>query len=219
MEELPVVAESAADDQRTIAALRAGDEGAFLALVRKLHPAMIRLAGSFVQSAAVAEEVVQEAWLGLLKGLDGFEGRSSLRSWIFGILVNCARSRGVREARSLPFSSLGPEEDEGEPVVDPSRFLPPDHPRWPGHWSSPPEAWAEQKLLDQEAALAARRAIEALPGRQREVITLRDVEGWASDEVCHALRISEANQRVLLHRARSKVRAALEEHFGTGGRR
>jgi RNA polymerase sigma-70 factor, ECF subfamily len=219
MEERPAPGESAHDDQPTIAALRAGNEAVFLAFVRKLHPAMIRLATSFVQSAAIAEEVVQEAWLGVLKGLDGFEGRSSLRSWIFGILVNCARSRGVREARSVPFSSLAPDDDEGEPAVDPSRFLPPDHPRWPGHWSAPPQPWAEQKLLDKEAVAAVRRAIETLPGRQREVITLRDVEDWASDEVCEALQISEANQRVLLHRARSKVRAALEQYFGSGGGR
>jgi len=153
----------------------------------------------------------------VLKGLAGFEGRSSLRRWIFGIVTNCAKSRGTREARSTPFSSLAAEGDD-EPAVDPSRFLPPDHPRWPGHWSAPPVAWAEEKLIQRESLEAAQKAIEQLPRGQREVIVLRDVQGWASEEVCEALGLSEVNQRVLLHRARSKVRAALESHFQDGGR-
>src|SRR5262249_52571295 len=177
----------------------------------------LRVAQAFVSSAAVAEEVVQEAWLGVLNGLEGFQGRSSLRSWIFGILTNCARTRGARESRSAPFSSFGaPEEDE--PAVDPSRFLGPEHPRWPGHWASPPEQWAEQKLATRETLEFVRRAIEALPPAQRRVITLRDVEGWDSPETCEALGISEANQRVLLHRARSKVRAKVEEFMREGSR-
>jgi len=176
---------------------------------------MLRVASAFVSSRAVAEEVVQEAWLGMLKGLASFEGRSSLRHWIFGILTNCARSRGVREARSVPFSSLGAEEDEG-PAVDPGRFRPPDDSHWPGHWSAPPVAWAEEQLLRREAVQAAQRAMEALPAGQRAVITLRDVDGCESAEVCEMLGISDANQRVLLHRARAKVRAALEQHFQTG---
>ena len=170
-------------------------------------------------SRAVAEEVVQEAWLAVLKGLAGFEGRSSLRRWVFGILTNCAKARGTREARSVPFSSVGSPENEDEPVVDPSRFLPPDHPRWPGHWSAPPVAWADEKLMQQESLQAAQRAIDQLPRSQREVIVLRDVEGWESNEVCELLGLTEVNQRVLLHRARSKVRAALELHFQAGGRR
>jgi len=206
------------DDQHTLAALRAGDEKAFLVIVQRLHPSMLRVASAFVSSRAVAEEVVQETWLGVLKGLAQFEGRSSLRRWIFGILANCARSRGVREARSVPLSSLGREEDEG-PAVDPSRFRPPDDSHWPGHWSAPPVPWAEEQLLRGEAVEAAERAVEALPASQRAVITLRDVEGCDSKEVCQTLGISEANQRVLLHRARSKVRAALEDHFELGDRR
>jgi len=217
VDETVAAARAVLDEEPALAALRAGDEQAFLALVRQLYPAMLRVASIFVSSRAVAEEVVQEAWLGVLKGLGGFEGRSSLRRWIFGILTNCAKARGVREARSVPFSSLGAEGDD-EPAVDPSRFLPPDHPRWPGHWSEPPVAWAEEKLIQRESVRAAQRAIEQLPRNQREVIVLRDVEGWESPDVCEALGISEVNQRVLLHRARSKVRAALEQHFQAEGR-
>lgn len=204
------------EEDRVLAGLRAGDEKAFLVLVQRLHPSMLRVASAFVSSRAVAEEVVQEAWLGVLTGLAKFEGRSSLRRWILGILTNCARSRGVREARSIPFSSLGADNDEG-PAVDPSRFLPPNHSRWPGHWSEPPVRWAEEQLIRREAVDAAERAIETLPPKQRAVITLRDVEGCESAEVCEVLGISEANQRVLLHRARAKMRAALERHFQTGG--
>jgi RNA polymerase sigma-70 factor (ECF subfamily) len=208
-------AQDSADDARVIAALRAGDEKAFLALVQSLNAPMLRVASVYVSSRAVAEEVVQEAWLGVLKGLAAFEGRSSLRRWIFGIVTNCARSRGVREARSTPFSAMGPAEDD-EPAVDPGRFLPPDHPRWPGHWSQPPTAWAEDQILNKESVAVVDAAIGRLPVTQREVITLRDVLGWSSEEVCESLGISEGNQRVLLHRARSKVRAALEKHFAAG---
>ncbi|HWE23689.1 MAG TPA: sigma-70 family RNA polymerase sigma factor [Myxococcales bacterium] len=208
----------AQDEATLVAALRAGDEKVFVALVRELHPSMLRVASLFVSSRALAEEVVQETWLGVLKGLAAFEGRSSLRRWIFGILTNCAKARGTREARSVPFSSVGTQENEDEPVVDPSRFLPADHPRWPGHWSAPPVAWADEKLIQQESLQAAQRAIDQLPRSQREVIVLRDVEGWESDEVCELLGLTEVNQRVLLHRARSRVRAALELHFQAGGR-
>jgi RNA polymerase sigma-70 factor (ECF subfamily) len=193
----------------TVDALRRGDEGAFLALVKLHHASMLRVASLFVSSSAVAEEVVQEAWLGVLNGLDSFEGRSSLRAWIFGIVTNCAKTRGVREARSSPFSSFDEPADD-ESAVDASRFLGSDHPRWPGHWASPPEQWAEDKLLTKEMVAFVHEAIEALPPNQRRVITMRDVEGWTSAEVTRALGISEVNQRVLLHRARSKVRAALE---------
>ena len=205
------------DDARLVEALRRGREEAFLALVRRHQPSMLRVASTFVSSAAVAEEVVQEAWLGVLHGLDGFQGRSSLRSWIFGILTNCARSRGVREARSAPFSSFT-SPDEDEPAVDPSRFLGADHPRWPGHWASPPEQWAEEKLANKETLEFVRQAIADLPPVQKQVITLRDVEGWTSTEACEALGVSEANQRVLLHRARSKVRARVEQFMQGGSR-
>jgi len=208
-------AQASAEDAPVVAALRAGDEKAFLALVQSLNAPMLRVASVYVSSRAVAEEVVQEAWLGVLKGLSAFEGRSSLRRWIFGIVTNCARSRGVREARSTPFSAMGPAEDD-EPAVDPGRFLPPDHPRWPGHWSEPPTAWAEDQVLNKESLGVVEAAIALLPVNQREVITLRDVLGWTSEEVCESLKISEGNQRVLLHRARSKVRGALEKHFAAG---
>ncbi|MFL5363345.1 MAG: RNA polymerase sigma factor [Myxococcales bacterium] len=208
-------AHASAEDAPVVAALRAGDEKAFLALVHSLNAPMLRVASVYVSSRAVAEEVVQDAWLGVLKGLSAFEGRSSLRRWIFGIVTNCARSRGVREARSTPFSAMGPAEDD-EPAVDPGRFLPPDHPRWPGHWSEPPTAWAEDQVLNKESLGVVEAAIALLPVNQREVITLRDVLGWTSEEVCESLGISEGNQRVLLHRARSKVRAALEKHFAAG---
>lgn len=200
------------DDGRVVEALRRGDEATFLEVVNKHHSAMLRVASSYVSSAAVAEEVVQEAWLGVLKGLASFQGRSSLRSWIFGILTNCAKSRGVREARSTPFSAFD-NPDEDEPPVDPSRFLGSDHPRWPGHWASPPEAWADEKVVARETAGFIAEEIERLPPAQRQVVTLRDVEGWTSAEICAALGISEGNERVLLHRARSRIRAALERRF------
>ncbi len=216
-ERLPDPSAPASDDARLVEALRRGSEEAFLALVRRHQASMLRVAQAFVSSAAVAEEVVQEAWLGVLHGLDGFQGRSSLRSWIFGILTNCARSRGVREARSAPFSSFtAPDEDE--PAVDPSRFLGADHPRWPGHWASPPEQWAEEKLANKETLEFVRQAIAELPPTQKQVITLRDVEGWTSQETCEAVGVSEANQRVLLHRARSKVRARVEQFMQGGSR-
>jgi len=195
-----------------IAALRRGDEGAFLVVVRRYHAPMVRVARAFVSSEAVAEEVAQESWVAVLEGLAGFEGRSSLRSWMFSIVANRARTRAQREARSTPLSALG-EVDEG-PAVDPGRFLPPDHPRWPGHWATPPERWADEQLAVHETVELARRAMESLPAVQRQVIVLRDVEECSADEVCQALGISDGNQRVLLHRARSKVRAILEAHLG-----
>ena len=218
MDDLRAAAASA-EDARILDALRAGDEKAFLALVQSLNGPMLRVASLYVSSRGVAEEVVQEAWVGVLSGLPRFEGRSSLRRWIFGILANCAKSRGVREARSTPFSDIGPQDDEDEPAVDPSRFLPPDHPRWPGHWSAPPTAWADEQVLNKESLAVVEAAIAQLPMNQREVITLRDVLGWNSAEVCESLGLSEGNQRVLLHRARSKVRGVLEKHFGAGGGR
>ena len=200
------------EDLQLVAALREGDEAAFLAVVRRHHPSMVRVARAFVASDAVAEEVVQEAWLGVLDGIGQFEGRSSLRSWLFSIVANRARSRAAREARSAPFSSW--DEPDEEPAVDSSRFLPQDHPRWPGHWSSPPERWPEEKLLLRETLDLAREAIAALPEAQRQVIILRDVEGCDAEEVCQALGVTDGNQRVLLHRARSKVRAMLESQLG-----
>jgi RNA polymerase sigma-70 factor, ECF subfamily len=164
-----------------------------------------------VRSRAVAEDVVQEAWLGVLNGIDRFEGRSSLKTWILRIVANRARTRGERESRSVPLSSLAADD---EPSVDPDRFFPPDHPRFPGGWSAPPEPWPEDALLAEETLEQVRAAIEKLPPRQQEVIVLRDVEGLDADEVSQALDISPGNQRVLLHRARSKVRGELERYLG-----
>ncbi len=200
-----------------VRALRAGDEIAFMMLVERYQGQLLRVARMYVASHAVAEEVVQEAWLGVLKGLDAFEGRSSLRTWIFRILVNIARTRGQRERRSVPFSSLWAAEGE-EPAVEPERFLP-ESERWTGHWADAPSSWEtvpEERLLSSETLAHVGAAIEALPPNQREVIRMRDVLGWSSPEVCNALDISETNQRVLLHRARSKVRRALEGYLGEG---
>jgi RNA polymerase sigma-70 factor, ECF subfamily len=196
-----------------LAALRAGDEAAFMALVRRHHAAMVRVAQIYVSRRDVAEEVVQEAWVGALRGLDRFEGRSSLKTWLFRIVTNLAKTRAAREGRTIPFSALRTPGSVPEPAVEPERFRPPDDARWPGHWAARPVEWPEQRLLETESLARIREAIEELPDNQRAVITLRDVEGWSSDEVCNALELSETNQRVLLHRARSKVRRALERYL------
>jgi RNA polymerase sigma-70 factor (ECF subfamily) len=209
---------ASAEDRRLVEALRQGDEVAFMRLVEAHHKSMLRVARLFVPDEAVAEDVVQEAWLGVLRGLDRFEGRSSLKTWIFRILTNRAKTRGQREGRSLPFSSLGESEMDGdEPAVDPDRFCPPDDPEWAHHWVVFPRDWGElpeDRLLARETLSIIQAALDMLPPTQREVITLRDVDGWTSEEVCNALQISETNQRVLLHRARSKVRRALERYLG-----
>jgi RNA polymerase sigma-70 factor (ECF subfamily) len=206
-----------ADERRLVAGLRAREEWAFMELIDRYGASLLRVALLFVASRAVAEEVVSETWLGVLTGIDRFEGRSSLKTWLFRILTNRAKTRGVRESRSIPFSSLaGAEVGEDEPAVDPDRFLPADHERWPGHWASAPRSWAElpdQRLLGAETRQIISDAIDMLPSAQRTVISLRDLEGWPSEEVVEALGISEGNQRVLLHRARSKVRAALEAYL------
>ena len=204
------------DEQRLLAALREGDEEAFRTLVRAHGPALLRVALTFVSTRGAAEEVVQETWLGLLRGLDRFEGRSSLKTWLFRILTNTAKTRGMRESRTVPFASLGPELDEEGAAVDPARFLDATHPVWPGHWASPIPRWEslpEARLLGAETRAAIERAVDALPPVQRRVLVLRDIEGFDAEEVCNALELSETNQRVLLHRARSKVRAALELHL------
>ena len=176
---------------------------------------MVRVAQTYVPSRAVAEEVVQETWIAVMRGIEGFEGRSSLKTWIFRILANVAMRRGERESRSVPFSALAAAEDTGEPSVDPDRFLPADHELFPGHWAVMPARWPtpEEGLLAGETRDVIARAIEELPKAQRTVIALRDVEGWSSEEVCEALEITAGNQRVLLHRARATVRTAIEEYF------
>jgi RNA polymerase sigma-70 factor (ECF subfamily) len=199
-------------DADQLAALRAGDEQAFRALVTRHHGAMVRVATFYVGSRAVAEEVTQETWLAVIRGLDGFEERSSLRTWIFRILANQARARGTRESRSVPFSSVAGDES----TVDPARFrAPEDH--WPGHWGAFPSPWSDvpaERLLDVEARSLVAEVIRVLPEAQRAVISLRDVEGFSPEETCELLGLTEGNQRVLLHRARARVRAALEAYFG-----
>jgi RNA polymerase sigma-70 factor (ECF subfamily) len=199
------------EDARLVEGLRAGDEAAFAALMRMYGAGMLRVAQMYVSSRSVAEEVVQEAWIGVLRGIGRFEGRSSLKTWLFRIVANTAKTRGVRESRSVPFSALG---DEGEDAtVDPDRFLGSGE-RFPGHWAVPPQAWApEGRLLADETLELVEREIDKLPPAQRAVITMRDVQGFTSEEVCNALDLTETNGRVLLHRARAKVRAALEEYL------
>jgi RNA polymerase sigma-70 factor, ECF subfamily len=195
-------------DTELLRRLRAGDERAFVTLVERYNGSMLRLAASFVPSRAVAEEVVQETWLAMLRGLAAFEGRSSLKTWLFTILVNRARSTGVRESRTVPVADAGP-------VVDASRFGP------DGAWVLPPEHWIEEAESRVDALKLnelLRSALGGLPSRQREVVVLRDVEGLTSAEVCGVLSISEANQRVLLHRGRGKLRQVLEAELGGGPR-
>jgi RNA polymerase sigma-70 factor (ECF subfamily) len=205
-----------ADDSALVAALRAGDENAFAALVDKFYTPMLRLAMVYVPSRAMAEEVVQETWLGVLQGLSRFEGRSSLKTWIFRILTNRAKTRAQRERRSIAFSALRPADaDADEPTVDPGQFWPDDHPQWANVWVSYPRSWEglpEERALTRELRAKIEQVVAALPPNQREVITLRDIEGWSAEEACTLLNVSEANQRVLLHRARAKVRAAIEQY-------
>ena len=196
-----------------LARLRGGDERAFETLVERLYPTMLAVARHHVSNRAVAEEVVQEAWLGVLKGLDRFEGRSSLKTWILRILVNTAKTRGARDARTVPFASLAPVGEE--PAVEPERFRGPDDP-FPGHWRAYPGNWQrlpEEELADRETLDIVLSTIQQLPPPQRLVITMRDIQGCDAAEVCEVLDVSEGNQRVLLHRARSKVRSALERQL------
>jgi len=200
-------------DAGLVAHLRAGDEATFRRLVRDWHSSMLRVAQIFVPTRAVAEEVVQETWLRVLGALDRFEGRSTLKTWVFRILVNTAKTRAQRESRTIPFSSLHDPARVPEAAVAADRFLPDDDPHHPGGWASPPRDLPEDRLIASETRERIAAAIDALPANQRAVISLRDVEGWSSEEVRNALDLSEVNQRVLLHRARAKVRAALEEYF------
>lgn len=197
-------------DVELIARLRSGDEIAFGAMVAAWSPSLHRLARSFVKSDSLAEEVVQETWMGVVKGLARFEGRSSLKTWVFTILVNRSRTRGVREARTVPMSALG--DDEHGPM-DPDRF------GAGGTWADPPFAWRAQSadaiVETRQAMDVLEEALAGLPTRQRQVVTLRDIDGIEATTVCNLLEISESNQRVLLHRGRSKLRAALERHYAS----
>lgn len=200
-----------ADDAALVARLRAGDEATFRALVRDQHRALLRVAIAFVGSPAVAEELVQDTWMAVIAALDGFEGRSTLRTWIGRILVNRAKTRSVRDRRTVPFSALSPED---EAPVEPERFAP------SGFWCAPPsreraapDEVPEALVLRKEARAHIERELEALPAAQRTVVTLRDLEGWSAEEVCNVLEVSESNQRVLLHRGRTRLRAALERYY------
>jgi RNA polymerase sigma-70 factor, ECF subfamily len=203
------------DDAVLVKALMARDADAFSFLLDRYHAPLVRLAQQYVPSRAVAEEVVQETWLAVIQGIDRFEQRSTLKTWLFRILVNIARAHGVKENRSIPFAAAADIEDE--PAVDPRRFrrfgL-----RGRGQWKQPPHPWSEpeQRALDAETLDTIRGAVERLPPGQREVLTMRDLLGWSAVEVCDALEVSDANQRVLLHRARSKVRTVLERHYAEG---
>jgi RNA polymerase sigma-70 factor (ECF subfamily) len=179
------------------------------------HASLVRVAQVYVRDRQVAEDVAQDTWLAVIRGIDRFEARSSFRTWLFSILANQARKRGERERRSVPFSTLAARDTEDGPTVDPDRFLPEDAARWAGHWSAAPRPWdmPEERLIGRETLDVIAAAIETLPEAQRTVISLRDVEGLDSSEVCELLDISEGNQRVLLHRARAKVRTALERYM------
>lgn len=207
---------SYANDAALVAAIRAGDESAFLSLVEAYHAGFVRLARLWCEDAALAEDTVQETWMTALQQLDRFAGRSSFKTWLCGILHNHARSRMRKERRTVPVSSLPSAEEE--PAVDPARFSPAGH-RWDGHWASPPKPWRhspEQHLYSQELRVLLEAAINELPPAQREILVLCDVEGLTGEEACAILGVSENNQRVLLHRARSKMRAKLETLFDEG---
>jgi RNA polymerase sigma-70 factor, ECF subfamily len=202
-----VVCGPVVEDAELVERLRAGDEGAFVTLVDRYHESLVRLATTFVPSPAVAEEVVQETWLGVVRGIERFEGRSSLKTWLYRILVNRARTAGVRERRTVPTDVV-----EG-PTVDPARF------DGTGAWSDPPEAWAEraeERLDAEDLAARVRDLIDGLPENQRQVVVLRDVEGASARDACALLDLSEANQRVLLHRGRARLRRMLELEMGKG---
>ena len=191
------------DDQAVVAALRRGDERAFAELVDRHHAAMVRVALAWVPDRVAAEDVAQEAWLAMLRGLDRYAGRASLRTWLFGILVNCARAHRRRDRRSIPFSDLAPAGEDA--TVDPERFLPAGH-RWAGHWATPPDEWPEDRLLAVEIRGYVEQALVHLPDRQRAVVVLRDIEGWSAPEICELFGISAGNERVLLHRGRAAIR-------------
>lgn len=203
------------DNPQLVEALKRRDEAAFIELVAQYQGPLLRLAMVYARSLAVAEEIVQDTWLGVLQGIDRFEGRSSFKTWLFRILVNRARTRSEREGRTVPFSALSDAMESNESAVPADRFLDATH-EWAFHWAVPPKAWGgspEEQLITRETLGLLERAINGLPPAQREVITLRDVDGLTSEEVCNVLGITETNQRVLLHRARSRVRGALERHF------
>jgi RNA polymerase sigma-70 factor (ECF subfamily) len=205
-------------DHELVERLREGDESAFAELIDMYGATMLRVAQMYVRDRATAEEVVQETWLAVLNGIDRFEERSSLKTWLFRILTNRAKTRGEREARSVPFSAVALADASGnDPAVDADRFQGPSD-RHPGGWAVPPARWEtlpDERLLSKETLRIVHEAVDRLPPAQREVIRLRDIEGWDAEEVCEALGVTHGNQRVLLHRARAKVRTALERYLGS----
>jgi RNA polymerase sigma-70 factor (ECF subfamily) len=203
-----------ADDATLVGALSARDPDAFGFLLDRYHGPLMRLARQYVSTEAVAEEVVQQTWLAVMQSIDRFEGRASVKTWLFRILVNTARANGVKEHRSIPFSSVAPVDDR-EPAVDPSRFR---RFRHAGQWKQPPDPWPgpEEQALGEEVLAVVAAAIDRLPPAQREVVTVRDVLGWTAPEACEALEVSAGNERVLLHRGRSKIRAAVERYYEEG---
>ena len=202
-----------ASDEQLVAALRDGDERTFRELYERSYPMMKRVARGYVASDAVAEEIVQDTWMAIVTGIERFEGRSALGTWMFSILTNQAKSHGARERRAVPFASIAPADVE-EPAVDSDRFQKDDE-AWPGHWATPPRPWQkpERRLLSLEARDQLKEALAQLPERQRLIVVLRDVEGLSAEEVCDRLELSQENQRVLLHRGRSRLRAILEEYL------
>ena len=205
------------DDLALVEALRGGDETAFLTLVERYQAPLIRLAQLYVRDRAAAEDVVQETWLAVVRGIERFEGRAALKTWLFRILVNRARTRAARDAQSVSLATLVGVDAElfSEPAVPPARFRPADDPQWPGHWLVAPSAddLPEERLLADELLERVRAAVAELPPTQQAVVSLRDIDGLSSTEVCQLLDLTEANQRVLLHRGRSRVRAALEDYL------
>jgi RNA polymerase sigma-70 factor (ECF subfamily) len=206
------------DEEQFVCQLRAGDEEAFRRLVRRNTPSMTRVALAFVSRRAVADEVVQETWLNVVRGLDAFEARSSLRTWIYAILANCARRRADQEQRLVPVSELAAEETAGDEFgVSRDHFF--DMGRWAGMWSTAVTRWEdlpEERLAASELRTALVEAIDALPRMQRAVITLRDVEGWSAEDVCEYLALTNGNQRILLHRARAAARASIALYLEEG---
>jgi RNA polymerase sigma-70 factor, ECF subfamily len=206
------------DEEQLLAQLRDGDEVAFSTLVRRHTPSMTRIAMAFVTRRAVADEVVQETWLNVIRSLDGFEGRSSLRTWIYAILGNCARRRAEQEDRLVPLSEIAAHEASGDELgVSRGRFF--EDGRWAGMWSTAVSRWEdlpEERLVSSEVRATLLEAIGALPRMQRAVITLRDVEGWPAEEVCDYLGLADGNQRILLHRARAAARSAIERYLEEG---
>jgi RNA polymerase sigma-70 factor, ECF subfamily len=210
---LTTVSSETTSDEAIVAALRAGDERIFRELFARTYPMMKRVARGYVGSDAVADEIVQDTWMAIVTGIDRFEGRSALGTWMFSILTNQAKTHSARERRAVPFSSVAPADVEG-PAVDPDRFQKDDE-AFPGHWATPPRPWQkpERRLLSLEARDQLKQALAQLPERQRLIVVLRDVEGLSAEEVRKLLDLSPENQRVLLHRGRSRLRASLEEYL------